>query len=210
MCGFAGEWLTGGRADLQRAVAMADRLAHRGPDQSGRFISADGRCAIGFRRLSVIDPDGSRQPMTHRDVPVTIAFNGEIYNFRALRDELQRQGEHFATAGDTEVLLAMYVRHGLSMLDRLEGMFAFAIHDGREGCLHLVRDRLGVKPLWYAIAGDRVVFASEAKALRVHPAAGGAAPMPDPAPVTIAAAVRTSIGARNDRKPAGVSSPTPA
>ncbi|MFW6153975.1 MAG: asparagine synthase (glutamine-hydrolyzing) [Planctomycetota bacterium] len=170
MCGFAGQWLTAGRADIEAAATMAARLAHRGPDQEGRFVSADGRCAIGFRRLCVIDPDGSRQPMTHPDVPVTLAFNGELYNFRALRSELERQGERFRTAGDTEVLLAMYVRHGLAMLDRLEGMFAAAIYDGRAGCLHLVRDRLGLKPLWYVVASDRVVFASEAKALRAHPA----------------------------------------
>ena len=170
MCGFAGEWLMAGRADLETAAAMADRLVHRGPDQEGRFASADGLCAIGFRRLCVIDPDGSRQPMTHPDVPVTIVFNGELYNFRTLRSELERQGERFRTAGDTEVLLAMYVRHGLAiMLDRLEGMFAAAIYDGRTGCLHLMRDRLGVKPLWYVVAGERVVFASEAKALRAHP-----------------------------------------
>ncbi len=176
MCGFAGQWLArdaDGRADVDQAAAMAERLVHRGPDQDGRFLSADGRCAIGFRRLCVIAPDRSRQPMTHPDVPVTLAFNGEIYNFRALRSELERQGERFRTAGDTEVLLAMYIRHGLGMLGRLEGMFAAVIYDGREGCLHLVRDRLGVKPLWYAVTGDGVLFASEAKALRAHPAGGG-------------------------------------
>jgi len=174
MCGFAGEFLltdTSGAADVELADRMAERLRHRGPDEDGRFASGDGRCAIGFRRLAVIDPAASRQPMSGADGVVTLAFNGEIYNFQALRAELAANGYVFTTAGDTEVLLAMYLRHGLAMLDRLEGMFAAAIYDGRERTLHLIRDRLGIKPLWYAVADGRVVFASEAKALLVHPSA---------------------------------------
>jgi len=147
---------------------MARRLRHRGPDEQGGYLSADGRCAIGFQRLCVIDPAASHQPMTARGEAVTLAFNGEIYNFRELRDQLAADGVSFATRGDTEVLLAMYLRFGLNMLDRLEGMFAVAIHDGRNGELHLIRDRLGVKPLWYAVGADRAVFASEAKALLAH------------------------------------------
>jgi asparagine synthase (glutamine-hydrolysing) len=170
MCGFVGEFIVSGEkpANLELAQKQAQRLVHRGPDEAGSFASADGRCAIGFRRLSIIDLPLSHQPMT-RQLPqgqVTLAFNGEIYNFRALREELGACGESFATHGDTEVLLAMYLRHGLvAMLGRLEGMFAAAIYDGRAGKLHLMRDRLGVKPLWYARAGGRIVFASEAKAL---------------------------------------------
>ena len=173
MCGFAGEFLfrtARGGADGDLADRMAERLRHRGPDQAGRFVSSDGRCAMGFRRLCVIDPAGSSQPMTSPDGAVTLAFNGEIYNFASLRDELASGGYRFGTHGDTEVLLAMYLRDGLAMVDRLEGMFAAAIYDGRDGRLHLLRDRLGVKPLWYAATGDRVVFASEAKALLAHPA----------------------------------------
>jgi len=174
MCGFAGEFLlsgTPGTADAELADRMAERLRHRGPDEGGRFAGRDGRCAIGFRRLAVIDPAGSHQPMTGADGAVTLAFNGEIYNFRTLRAEMAAAGYAFTTAGDTEVLLAMYLRHGLAMLDRLEGMFAAAIYDSRERKLHLIRDRLGIKPLWYMVADGRVVFASEAKALREHPSA---------------------------------------
>lgn len=172
MCGFAGEFVLGagpGKADADLARRMAERLQHRGPDESGLFVSPDGRCAIGFRRLCVIDPPGSHQPMTSPDGAVTLAFNGEIYNFRRLRERLEAEGHAFATAGDTEVLLAMIVRGGLDCLGALDGMFAAAIYDGRDGRLHLVRDRLGVKPLWYALADDRLIFASEAKALLAHP-----------------------------------------
>jgi len=166
MCGFAGEFVFGGaRADLNGAREMAERLRHRGPDERGGFLSTDGRCAIGFRRLSVIDPAGSHQPMGSSDGDFTVAFNGEIYNFRELREELAAAGARLATAGDTEVLLHLYERTGVEMLSRLRGMFAFALYDRRAGRLMLARDRLGQKPLWYAMLADRVVFASEAKAL---------------------------------------------
>jgi len=170
MCGFAGEFLiTSGRADPSLAHRMASRLRHRGPDDDATFLSADGRCAIGFRRLAVIDPLGSRQPMTSDDGLHTVAFNGEIYNFRQLRAELEAAGARFHTAGDTEVLLHLYRRLGDQMLPHLQGMFAFAIYDQTLSQLLLARDRLGQKPLWYAHLPDRVVFASEAKALLVHP-----------------------------------------
>ena len=171
MCGFAGEFLfsaTSGRADRDVALHMVHRVAHRGPDEQGCHVSPDGRCAIGFERLCVIDPRLSHQPMLGANGMVTLAFNGEIYNFRELRQELADDGVTFRTTGDTEVLLAMYLRHGLKMLPRLQGMFAAAIHDARHSRLHLIRDRVGVKPLWYAVMPDRVVFASEAKALLVN------------------------------------------
>ncbi|MDY6914675.1 MAG: asparagine synthase (glutamine-hydrolyzing) [Planctomycetota bacterium] len=170
MCGFAGEFVfVSGRADADLARRMAARLIHRGPDEQGAFLSADGRCAMGFRRLAVIDPPGSHQPMSSEDGRLTIAFNGEIYNFQALRSELSGQGVNFRTAGDTEVLLQLYHRDGLDMFDRLEGMFAFVLFDSRAGRVLLARDRLGQKPLWYTLLPDRVVFASEAKALLAHP-----------------------------------------
>ena len=170
MCGFAGEFLFGGgQADLASAMSMARRLAHRGPDESAGFLSADGRCAIGFRRLAVIDVAGSHQPMSLPDGSVTVACNGEIYNFRDLRRELAAQGAVFHTAGDTEVLLHLYRRDGDEMLRHLVGMFAFALYDAPRRRLLLARDRLGQKPLWYARLADRVVFASEAKALLAHP-----------------------------------------
>ena len=170
MCGFAGEFLfAGGRADLPLAGRMADLLRHRGPDEDGQFLSADGRCAIGFRRLAVIDPADSHQPMSTADGALTVAFNGEIYNYPALRRELERTGWAFRTAGDTEVLLAFYARHGEEMVQHLSGMFAFAIYAAPRGKLFLARDRVGQKPLWYAELPDRIVFASEAKALLQHP-----------------------------------------
>jgi len=182
MCGFAGEFLFapairgagsrgpgGGPADVGVAAAMAEVLIHRGPDEAGRFISADGRCAIAFHRLSVIDLAHSHQPMTTPDGLTTVAFNGEIYNFRQLRALLSAGGCRFSTSGDTEVLLHLYRRDGAEMLQHLDGMFAFAIYDGRAGSLLLARDRLGEKPLWYAALADRIVFASEAPALLRHP-----------------------------------------
>ena len=170
MCGFAGEFLfASGRADLDCAKRMARSLVHRGPDDGGAMISPDGRCAIGFQRLAVIDRRGSRQPMTLPDESLTVAFNGEIYNFRRLRDELVAQGASFRSAGDTEVLLHLYAARQTDMLNELDGMFAFAIYDHNACRLLLARDRLGQKPLWYALLDDRIVFASEAKALLRHP-----------------------------------------
>ena len=170
MCGFAGEFLFGASgANLKLVCEMAALLRHRGPDESGRFLSADGSCAIGFQRLAIIDLAGSHQPMSSPDGSVTIAFNGELYNFRQLREQLVQHGCRFQTSGDTEVLLHMYLRDELAMLEHLEGMFAFAVYDGRKNRLMLARDRLGEKPLWYAALNDRIAFASEAKALLHHP-----------------------------------------
>jgi asparagine synthase (glutamine-hydrolysing) len=172
MCGLAGELVFSGRADVGVAAAMAQRLAHRGPDEAGEWLSPDGRCAIGFRRLSIIDLKLSHQPMTLAGPDgrqATVAFNGEIYNFQDLRKELAAEGFAFHTRGDAEVLPALYLRYGQEMLSRLEGMFAFALYDHHAGKLMLARDRLGKKPLWYALLADRLVFASEAKALLAHP-----------------------------------------
>lgn len=151
------------------AVHMAKVIAHRGPDESRQWLSADRRCAIAFHRLSVIDVAHSHQPMSTPDGLTSVAFNGEIYNYRYLRDLLAGEGCGFATRGDTEVLLHLYRRDGLKMLHRLEGMFAFALYDAPAGRLMLARDRLGQKPLWYAVLADRIVFASEAPALLRHP-----------------------------------------
>lgn len=170
MCGFAGEFIFGqAKADAALVDAMVQRLNHRGPDQVGNFLSADKRCAIGFRRLAVIDPAGSRQPMSSSDGNVTVAMNGEIYNFRALREELAADGAHFRTAGDTEVLIHLYERYRGELATHMDGMFAFVVYDSQRGELLVGRDRLGQKPLWYARLSDRVVFASEAKALLAHP-----------------------------------------
>jgi len=170
VCGFAGEFVfPPASADAAIAEAMAETLRHRGPDEAARFVSSDGRCAIAVRRLAVIDPAGSHQPMTCPDGSVTVAFNGEIYNFRQLRARLADRGVRFRTDGDTEVLLHLYHQYGPEMVGELRGMFAFALYDADEGRLLLARDRLGQKPLWYALASDRVVFGSEPKALLEHP-----------------------------------------
>ncbi len=170
MCGFAGEFTFGAaRANVTLGAIMASHLVHRGPDEAGAYLSSDGRCAIGFRRLSVLDPPLSKQPMASADGLAVVAFNGEIYNFRDLRTRLQQAGVKFGTQGDTEVLPALYRSIGPEMLKDVEGMFAFALHDVPGNRLMLARDRLGEKPLWYCLLPDRVVFASEAKALLAHP-----------------------------------------
>jgi len=141
---------------------MTQALAHRGPDDEGRW--ADDRVALGVRRLSIIDLAGGHQPIVSPTGAV-IAFNGEIYNYRQLREQLADQGYRFRTSSDTEVVLALYVTHGISAIERLAGMFAFCIYDPSEQRVHLVRDRLGVKPLYYHQSGSQLVFASEIKAI---------------------------------------------
>ncbi|MGY2732487.1 XrtA/PEP-CTERM system amidotransferase [Sphingomonas sp. UYP23] len=170
MCGIAGLYYpaTPKPVDPARVQAMADAQAHRGPDGSGVW-TAPG-VGLGHRRLSIIDVAGSPQPMASQDGALTVTYNGEIYNFAALRAELQALGAVFVTAGDTEVLLHGWAAWGPAMLDRLNGMFAFALHDARRQRLFLARDRLGVKPLHYAeLADGAVAFASELKGLLAHP-----------------------------------------
>ncbi|WP_019516568.1 XrtA/PEP-CTERM system amidotransferase [Sphingomonas sp. Mn802worker] len=170
MCGIAGLFYpaTPKPVDPARLRAIADAIAHRGPDGAGVWTAP----GVGFahRRLSIIDLEGSPQPMATADARLTIVFNGEIYNYRELRDELQRRGHVFTTDGDTEVLLHGYAAWGPAMLQRLNGMFAFAIHDAKTQALFLARDRMGVKPLHYAELSDgAVAFGSELKALLAHP-----------------------------------------
>jgi asparagine synthase (glutamine-hydrolysing) len=164
ICGFVG------RADGPLVESMNAVLAHRGPDGEGvkLFEGGDGRvpAALGHRRLSILDtsPRGA-QPMGYAAGRYWITYNGELYNFRALRSELEAEGFTFESECDTEVLLAMYARYGEAMLDRLNGIFAFAIWDRESSELFLARDRLGVKPLYYAEHGDVFYFASELKSL---------------------------------------------
>lgn len=152
-------------ADLEVVQRMAQRLVHRGPDENGSFRSDDGRCVFGFRRLSVIDLPDSHQPMSTPDGRFTLVFNGEIYNFRQLRSELEAAGIAFRTHGDTEVLLYMYQEHGPAMLEKLVGMFSLAVYDRNRQELFLARDRLGQKPLYYTNRDGKLVFASELKAI---------------------------------------------
>ncbi|HET8609550.1 MAG TPA: asparagine synthetase B, partial [Burkholderiales bacterium] len=147
---------------------MTQSLAHRGPDAEGFFES--GEIHLGHRRLSVVDLAGSAQPLFNEDRSVVLAFNGEIYNFQSLRDELLRAGHQFATHGDSEVLVHAWEQYGPEMLQKLTGMFAFAIWDTKSRTLFLARDHLGVKPLYYYWDGSVFVFASELKAMLQHPA----------------------------------------
>ncbi len=170
MCGIAGIFHIGTAkpVDPVRVRAITDAIAHRGPDGSGVW-TAPG-VGLGHRRLSIIDIAGSPQPMGYANERFQIVFNGEIYNFSALRAELEIKGHVFRTDGDTEVILAAYAQWGTDCLQRLHGMFAFALYDQAQRTLFLARDRLGVKPLFYtALSDGSVAFASELKALLVHP-----------------------------------------
>ena len=167
MCG-----ITGGVPGIESRVleSMTAALFHRGPDGEGYFhASGPGGASLGHRRLAIIDLAGGRQPMTSADGRWTIVFNGEIYNFRELRTQLEAAGVGFRTKSDTEVLLETWARWGADALEKLRGMFAFALWDARERALWLVRDRLGIKPLYYSTAGGRLLFGSEIKALLAHP-----------------------------------------
>lgn len=170
MCGIAGIFHTEGMkpVDPARLERMCDAIAHRGPDGQGIW-TAPG-VALGHRRLAIIDLAGSPQPMAATDGSAMLVFNGEIYNFRELRRELQADGAQFHTDGDSEVILAAWQRWGVDCLPRLHGMFAFALYDLRQKTLLLARDRLGVKPLFTAqLADGSVIFGSELKALLAHP-----------------------------------------
>ena len=163
MCGIAGIYDRRGRAVNPETIErMNDSLTHRGPDDAGVFV--DGGIGLASRRLAILDlsPAG-HQPM--RSNGLVLVYNGEIYNFRELASELAREGHAFASHSDTEVVLAAYAEWGDAFLERLDGMFALAIWDAPRGRLLLARDRFGVKPLYYAVDGDRLLFASEIKAL---------------------------------------------
>jgi len=173
MCGLAGFFAHAahgapiGRATL---IAMRDRMAARGPDGDGLWIAPDGRAGFGHRRLAIIDlSETGAQPMATPDGRYTIAYNGEIYNYRALRAELIAQDTVFAGDSDTEVLLHLYARHGARMLGKLRGMFALAIWDAHARTMFLARDPLGIKPLYYADGDGTLRFASQVKALLVDP-----------------------------------------
>jgi asparagine synthase (glutamine-hydrolysing) len=169
MCGIVGIVGFEGQqpVDPQVLLAMRDSLAYRGPDGAGMHV--EGPRGFAHRRLSIIDLAGGHQPMIGGGGDVWLVYNGEIYNFRELRSELRSFGVEFQTQSDTEVLLAAYLRWGIDCVNRLVGMFAFAIWDGRSGTLHLGRDRLGVKPLLWTRIGGQIVFASEVAAFFQHP-----------------------------------------
>lgn len=166
MCGIFGYWDRGRRALGERELAaMAASLVHRGPDDEGIRHQRERGVAVGNRRLSIIDLAGGHQPFVSDDGQVAIVQNGEIFNYVELAAELRAQGVRLDSHSDTEVLLRLYEREGLDFVRRLNGMFAIAIDDAREDALTLVRDRIGVKPLYVAEQGERFLFASEIKSI---------------------------------------------
>jgi asparagine synthase (glutamine-hydrolysing) len=175
MCGIAGYlWRDGAPAELPLVRAMCDAIRYRGPDDEGYYV--DASCALGMRRLSIIDLTTGHQPIPNEDRSVWAVFNGEIYNFQELRESLLSQGHRFSTNSDTETLIHLHEQEGVEGLQRLRGMFACAIWDARRRELLLVRDRFGKKPLYYAILPRGIFFGSELKCLR----AAGVPLEPDP------------------------------
>jgi asparagine synthase (glutamine-hydrolysing) len=165
MCGIAGMVQTRPDGEVDRAAIhrMCEAIVHRGPDDEGIFVKAG--VGLGMRRLSIIDLAGGHQPVFNEDKTIWIVFNGEIYNFPELRSQLQARGHRFSTHTDTEVIVHLYEDYGAECVHKLRGMFAFALYDERTGRLLLARDRLGKKPLHYALHNGTLLFASEMKAI---------------------------------------------
>ncbi len=168
MCGIAGIInYSADQMDRKIMEGMIHVLRHRGPDDNGIF--SDRHVLLGHVRLSIIDVAGSKQPLSNENGTIWVTFNGEIYNYPELRKKLIAMGHHFKTLGDTETLVHLYEEYGQEMVHHLQGMFAFAIWDREEQSLLLVRDRMGIKPLYYCQKGDNFIFASEPKAFFQHP-----------------------------------------
>src|SRR5437763_1318431 len=167
MCGISGiafSSRSGRSAEAGVVRRMCDVIRHRGPDDDGVFV--DGAIGLGMRRLSIVDVAHGHQPMTNEDETVHIVYNGEIYNHADYRAELEQQGHRYRTHCDTETILHLYEEHGAACVERLRGMFAFAIWDQNRRELFIARDRLGVKPLYYVHdANGSLYFASEIKSL---------------------------------------------
>ena len=170
MCGITGICSLGKTVNPVVLSAMTDALSHRGPDDSGTYVSEDGKVGLGHTRLSVIDlSQRGRQPMASDDGRIRVSYNGEIYNYREIRKELRSRGHVFRTDCDTEVLLRSYEQWGMECLYRFIGMFALAIWDGGKDSLYLARDRVGIKPLYYYREDGLFLFASELKSIMKHP-----------------------------------------
>jgi asparagine synthase (glutamine-hydrolysing) len=169
MCGICGKLVFDKEATISSTLvkAMADTIQHRGPDDEGYYVS--GPVALGFRRLSVIDLHSGHQPMSNEDGSIWIVFNGEIYNYQDLRTFLLEKGHVFKTRTDTEVIVHLYEEFGPECLEKLRGMFSFAIWDKNVRTLLLARDRVGIKPLYYHLNDTSLVFASEIKAILADP-----------------------------------------
>src|ERR671930_2522499 len=163
VCGICGIASSNGPADPERLARMSATLVHRGPDADGAI--ADGPVGLAARRLAIIDLETGDQPIANEDGSIHVVQNGELYNYRELRAELERAGHRFRTHSDTEVLVHLYEQHGLEFARRLRGMFAVAVWDSRARRLVLARDRYGIKPLYYRASGTGLEFASELRAL---------------------------------------------
>lgn len=168
MCGIAGAVaLTGdARPDHDRVRRLSELIAHRGPDGHGLWVAPSGRAVLAHRRLAIIDLAAGQQPMVDSSQQVAVSFNGEIYNYVELRDELERQGRTFRTHSDTEVLLTSYLARGTAFVDRLRGMFAIAVWDDAKGQLIVARDRVGKKPLFFTVEDNCLYFSSTLESLR--------------------------------------------
>ncbi|MBI4690943.1 MAG: asparagine synthase (glutamine-hydrolyzing) [Nitrospirae bacterium] len=165
MCGICGFTGSSNEPVLKR---MTESIFHRGPDEDGFY--SNGKINLGMRRLSIIDLTTGRQPIHNEDKTLWTVFNGEVYNFRELRDELEKKGHRFYTDhSDTEVIVHLYEEYGIDFPIRINGMFAIALWDEESSRLFLIRDRMGVKPLFYSVVNDNIIFASEIKAILAHP-----------------------------------------
>jgi asparagine synthase (glutamine-hydrolysing) len=164
MCGIAGYVWRDRQAQFELVKSMCDRIRHRGPDDEGFHV--EGGCAIGMRRLSIIDLSTGHQPIPNEDRTVWVVFNGEVYNYQPLRQDLIAKGHRFETNSDTETLIHLYEQEGPEGLKRLRGMYAFAIWDSKRRRLFLARDRFGKKPLYYALRPEGLYFGSEIECLR--------------------------------------------
>jgi asparagine synthase (glutamine-hydrolysing) len=169
MCGICGYYDMSGerKPESDILVKMADTIAHRGPDSSGYYVK--DVAGFGFRRLSLIDLEGGHQPLYNEDHSLALICNGEIYNYKELREVLIKKGHSFRTNSDVEVILHLYEERGFDFLNDLNGQFAFALYDAKKRQLILARDQFGINPLYYTIVNDTFIFGSEIKALLAHP-----------------------------------------
>lgn len=153
--------------DAKLIESMSSTIVHRGPDEQG--IHVDGNVGLGSRRLSIIDLEGGRQPIHNEDKTIWVVFNGELYNYPELTHSLSRRGHHFYTHTDTEIIVHAYEEFGDEFLQHLNGMFALALWDSRRQRLVLARDRMGIKPLYYALHDGALIFGSELKTILTYP-----------------------------------------
>ncbi|MDD2637006.1 MAG: asparagine synthase (glutamine-hydrolyzing), partial [Bacteroidales bacterium] len=166
MCGITGWWNKTNKINHDLFYAMRDTLVHRGPDGFGSYFSADDQLALGHRRLSFLDlSDAASQPISNEDNSIWLTINGEIYNYKELREILETKNHVFKSQTDSEVVVHAYEEWGTDMINMLEGMFAFGLWDEKNQKLFLARDKFGIKPLYYYLDNNQIIFASEIKAI---------------------------------------------